>query len=125
MTMVSKFFAGVLLANAVPHGVSAVQGREFPSPFASPPGVGLSGPVTNAAWSAVNAVGGTALLGRGVAGTRDRAALLAGAVSMAFFLAYYFGRADEPAVEPADGAAVGPGPAAQEMQPPREIRTPA
>ena len=92
MTMVSKFFAGVLLANAVPHGVSAVQGRHFPSPFASPPGVGLSRPITNAAWSAANAVGGTALLGRGVAGPRDRAALLAGAVVMTVFLAHYFGK---------------------------------
>lgn len=105
MPLISKFFAGVLLVNAVPHGVSAVQGRSFPSPFASPPGVGLSGPVANAAWSAVNAAGGTALLGRSVTGPRDRAALLAGGISMGFFLAYYFGAPDRPAAGP-DASAI-------------------
>ncbi|MDN3903368.1 hypothetical protein [Arthrobacter sp. YD2] len=100
MTIVSKFFAGVLLANAVPHGVSAVQGKQFPTPFASPPGVGLSSPLANATWSALNAAGGAALLGGGVTGPRDRAALLAGTVSMGFFLAWYFGKADRPANGP-------------------------
>ncbi|MCC3275295.1 hypothetical protein LJ753_05365 [Arthrobacter sp. zg-Y20] len=119
MTMVSKFFAGVLLANAVPHGVSAVQGRQFPSPFASPPGVGLSGPVTNAAWSAVNAVGGAALLGRGGLDQRNRAAVTAGAVAMGFFLAHYFGKnSSHSATGTGTGAGTGadpvpgPGPAA-------------
>ncbi|WP_461169922.1 hypothetical protein [Arthrobacter sp. Z1-15] len=92
MPLVSRFFAGVLLANAVPHGVSAVQGKEFPTPFAAPPGVGLSSPVANAVWSSLNAAGGTALLGRTATGARERAAVLAGAVSMSIFLAYYFGK---------------------------------
>lgn len=93
MSLVSRFFAGVLLANAVPHGVNAVQGKEFPTPFASPPGVGLSSPLANALWSSLNAAGGAALLRRPATDTRERAAVLAGAISMSFFLAYYFGKA--------------------------------
>ena len=92
MSLVSRFFAGVLLANSVPHGVNAVQGKEFPTPFANPPGVGLSSPLANALWSSLNAAGGTALLGRSAPGGRERAAVLAGALSMSFFLAYYFGK---------------------------------
>ena len=92
MSTASRFFAGVLLANAVPHGVNAVQGKEFPTPFASPPGVGLSSPMANALWSSLNAAGGTALLGRSATDTRERAAVLAGAIAMSFFLAYYFGK---------------------------------
>ncbi|MDM7989518.1 hypothetical protein [Arthrobacter sp. zg-Y877] len=95
MPLVSRFLAGVLLANAVPHGVSAVQGRRFPTPFANPPGVGLSGPMANAAWSALNAAGGAALLGRTRAGSRDRIPTLAGALAMTFFLAHYFGKSPQ------------------------------
>lgn len=94
MSFTRNFLAGILLANAVPHGVSAVQGRRFPTPFATPPGVGLSGPLANAAWSAMNAAGGTALLTRTPAGGRERIPLLAGGITMGFFLAYYFGRAE-------------------------------
>jgi len=36
------FFGGVFLANAVPHYVSGMIGRPFQSPFAKPPGKGLS-----------------------------------------------------------------------------------
>lgn len=92
MSLATKFLAGVLLANAVPHGVSAVQGTRFPTPFATPPGVGLSGPMANAAWSALNAAGGAALLGQPAAGSRERASVVSGALAMSFFLAYYFGK---------------------------------
>ncbi|MCQ1995240.1 hypothetical protein [Arthrobacter sp. zg-Y1171] len=95
MPHVARFLAGVLLANAVPHGVSAVQGRRFPTPFANPPGVGLSGPVANAVWSALNAAGGVALLGRAPSGPRERISLLTGAVAMTFFLAHYFGKSPQ------------------------------
>lgn len=94
MTLVIRFLAGMLLANAVPHGISAVQGTRFPTPFATPPGVGLSSPLANAVWSAMNAAGGAALLGRKdtETGSRGRVPVLAGAVAMSFFLAYYFGK---------------------------------
>ncbi|MCC9204497.1 hypothetical protein [Arthrobacter sp. zg-Y769] len=95
MPLISRFFAGILLANAVPHGVSAVQGKRFPTPFANPPGVGLSGPMANALWSGLNAAGGVPLLGRTPAGPRERISLLTGAVAMSFFLAHYFGKAQD------------------------------
>ena len=55
---VSRFLAGALLVNAMPHFVSGVQGRPFPSPFASPPGKGLSSPVVNVSWGSANGVAG-------------------------------------------------------------------
>ena len=56
------FFGGVLLANFVPHFVSGVCGRSFPSPFASPPFRGLSSPAVNVLWGLVNLALGYALL---------------------------------------------------------------
>src|SRR5579863_8172706 len=53
---VAYFFSGAFLVNAVPHFVSGVSGRSFPSPFASPPGKGLSSPMVNVFWGALNAV---------------------------------------------------------------------
>ena len=60
----ARFFAGAFLANAVPHFVSGMQGRRFPSPFASPPGKGESSPMVNVIWGTVNAVVGYLLLYR-------------------------------------------------------------
>jgi hypothetical protein len=39
---VSYFFGGTFLANAIPHFVSGMLGRPFQTPFAKPPGKGLS-----------------------------------------------------------------------------------
>jgi len=36
--LAADFFGGAALLNAVPHLVSGVMGRRFPSPFAKPPG---------------------------------------------------------------------------------------
>ncbi|PJJ70952.1 hypothetical protein CLV46_0484 [Diaminobutyricimonas aerilata] len=90
--LVSRVIAGALLVNAVPHGVSGVQGRRFPSPLAHPPGRGLSAPTTNVIWSAANALAGAVLLRSGVHGRGERAAVAGGAVSMALLLAAWFGR---------------------------------
>lgn len=60
----ARFFAGAFLANAVPHFVSGVQGRPFPSPFASPPGRGESSSTVNVIWGAANAAVGYVLLYR-------------------------------------------------------------
>src|SRR5260370_17445584 len=51
---VSYFFGGAFLANAVPHFVNGVSGRPFQSPFASPPGEGLSSSTVNAPWGSFN-----------------------------------------------------------------------
>ena len=58
----ARFFAGAFLANTVPHFVSGVQGRPFPSPFASPPGKGESSPTVNVIWGTANAIVGYLLL---------------------------------------------------------------
>jgi hypothetical protein len=56
------FLGGVLLANFVPHFVSGVCGRSFPSPFARPPFRGLSSPAVNVLWGLVNLAAAYALL---------------------------------------------------------------
>jgi len=52
----TAFFAGMFLANAVPHFVNGVSGNPFPSPFADPPGKGLSAPIVNVLWGLFNIV---------------------------------------------------------------------
>jgi hypothetical protein len=47
----ASFFAGMFLANAIPHFVNGVSGDRFPTPFANPPGKGLSSPTVNVAWA--------------------------------------------------------------------------
>lgn len=56
------FFAGVFLANFVPHFVSGVLGRALQTPFASPPFRGLSSSRVNVLWGLCNLVVGYALL---------------------------------------------------------------
>jgi hypothetical protein len=56
------FVGGALLMNAVPHLVAGVMGRRFPSPFAKPPGKGLSSAVVNMTWGFGNLVGGYLLV---------------------------------------------------------------
>jgi len=61
---VARFFAGMFLANAIPHFVSGTQGRGFPSPFASPPGKGESSSMVNVIWGTANGAVGYLLLYR-------------------------------------------------------------
>lgn len=63
MTYILVFLAGALIANALPHLASGVRGEAFPTPFARPPGIGLSSPVVNAIWGCANLAVG-ALLAR-------------------------------------------------------------
>jgi hypothetical protein len=51
---IASFFAGMVLANAVPHFVHGISGNRFPTPFAHPPGKGLSSPTVNVIWSQFN-----------------------------------------------------------------------
>ena len=53
---ISYFFGGVFLANAIPHTVSGMMGRAFQSPFAKPPGEGLSSSTVNVLWGFLNAM---------------------------------------------------------------------
>ena len=59
---VSWFFGGAFLANAVPHFVSGMMGRSFQSPFAKPPGEGLSSSTVNVLWGAFNIAVGYVLI---------------------------------------------------------------
>ena len=59
---VAAFFAGAFLANVVPHFIHGVSGDAFPSPFASPPGKGLSSPLVNVLWACFNLLIGYVLL---------------------------------------------------------------
>ncbi len=54
--LVSYFFGGLLLANAVPHFVSGVMGEPFQTPFAKPPGKGFSSSTVNVLWGFANFV---------------------------------------------------------------------
>lgn len=56
------FFAGVFLANGVPHFVNGISGKRFQSPFASPPGVGESSPLVNVIWGLANLLIGFVLI---------------------------------------------------------------
>lgn len=60
--LVSYFFGGMFLANAVPHCVSGMMGRPFQSPFAKPPGRGLSSSTVNVLWGFFNVVIGYVLV---------------------------------------------------------------
>jgi len=53
---VAYLFGGVFLTNAIPHFVSGVMGRPFQSPFAKPPGQGLSSSTVNVLWGFFNLV---------------------------------------------------------------------
>jgi len=93
---VSYFFGGAFLANAVPHFVSGVSGHPFQSPFAHPPGEGLSSALVNVLWGFTNLVIGYLILAR--VGTvelrrwRDVIVAGVGALLMAVMLARGFGR---------------------------------
>jgi len=51
---IEAFFAGIFLANTVPHFIHGISGNKFPTPFAKPHGKGLSSPLTNILWANFN-----------------------------------------------------------------------
>jgi hypothetical protein len=92
----SYFFGGAFLTNAVPHFVSGVMGRPFQSPFASPPGEGLSSSTVNVLWGFFNLAVGYMLTFRvgefDLGSTEDVIALGLGILLMALLMARMFGR---------------------------------
>jgi hypothetical protein len=96
LSLVSYFFGGAFLTNAVPHLVSGVMGKPFQSPFAKPPGQGLSPSTVNVLWGFFNIVVGYVLVCRigdfGLRTTGDVLACGAGALLIALFSARHFGR---------------------------------
>jgi len=58
---IACFFAGMFLANFVPHFVHGISGDRFPTPFAHPPGKRLSSSTGNVVWALFNLVVGYVL----------------------------------------------------------------
>jgi hypothetical protein len=90
---VLEFLSGAFLTNAVPHFVQGVSGAPFQSPFASPPGVGESSPLSNVLWGFGNLVVGVLLLHHfWPQGTAGWIVVGAGALVMAIQLSLHFGK---------------------------------
>ena len=94
--LVSYFFGGIFLANAIPHFVSGMMGRSFQCPFAKPPGKGLSSSTVNVLWGFFNAVAGYLLVVRvgnfDLRSIRDLLALAVGALLISLQSARHFGQ---------------------------------
>ncbi len=92
----SYFFGGAFLVNAVPHFVNGIMGRPFQSPFAKPPGKGLSSSTVNAIWGSFNFVVSYLLIVRvgnfNLHSIKDVVALGLGAFLIAVFSARGFGK---------------------------------
>ena len=56
------FFGGAFVANFFPHFVEGVTGDMFPTPFADPPGQGMSSSTVNVLWALGNLAVGYYLL---------------------------------------------------------------
>ena len=92
------FFAGAFLANFVPHFIHGVSGNKFPSPFAKPPGKGLSSSTTNVLWSLFNLVIGFLLFNSGNISTAQPVTWLlvfAGVAAMSIMLGINFQQKDK------------------------------
>ena len=57
LDLVAYFFGGAFLTNAIPHVVAGLMGEPFQSPFAKPPGEGLSTSTVNILWGFFNLAG--------------------------------------------------------------------
>jgi hypothetical protein len=94
--LVSYFFGGIFLANAIPHFVAGTMGRPFQSPFAKPPGKGLSSSTVNVLWGFFNVVVGYLLVVRvgdfDLRSISDFGALAVGALLISLFSARNFGQ---------------------------------
>ena len=90
------FFGGAFLANTLPHLGNGISGRAFQSPFASPPGEGLSSSMVNVLWGFLNLAVGYLLVFRvgnfNLRRTQDVLVLGAGVLIMSLMLAHAFGR---------------------------------
>ena len=86
----------MFLTNAVPHWVSGLMGRPFQSPFAKPPGEGLSSSTVNVLWGIFNLIIGYVLLLRvgdfDVRSSEHMVAAGAGALVLSLVTARMFGR---------------------------------
>ena len=90
---IAVFFSGAFLANTVPHFIHGVSGDYFPSPFANPPGKGLSSPVVNVLWACLNLFIGYILLRVSKTSLQNRLSifvLFLGILAMSIQLSFVF-----------------------------------
>ena len=94
--LVSYFFGGAFLSNAIPHFASGSMGRAFQSPFAKPRGEGLSSSTVNVLWGVLNLAIAYVLICRvgdfDLRSTAQAATLGLGFLVMGLFAARHFGR---------------------------------
>ena len=94
--LLAYFFGGAFLANTIPHLVAGISGSPFQSPFASPPGEGLSSSMVNVLWGFFNLTVAYVLVVRigrvDLRQTKHVVVLGLGALLMALMLAWAFGR---------------------------------
>lgn len=93
----AAFFAGAFLTNVVPHFVSGISGDRFPTPFAKPPGKGLSSPTVNVVWALFNLIVGYVLFGIGKVSSGDYLILVvffAGIAAISIMLSGSFAKKD-------------------------------
>ena len=93
---IAYFFGGAFFVNAIPHFVMGVTGHPFQSPFAHPPGEGLSSSPVNVYWGSFNFLIAYLLLARvgnfELRKTVPVALAALGGLAMAVMLANAFGR---------------------------------
>ena len=77
LKLVEAFVSGFALANFVPHFVNGISGNPFPTPFANPPGKGLSSPLLNTVWGLLFLVIGALLFHGGNVASGETASLVA------------------------------------------------
>src|ERR1700753_2661232 len=95
LSLLSYFFGGLFLGNAIPHLASGMMGRPFQSPFATPRGEGLSSSTGNVVLGFFNLVVSYLLVCRvgdfDLHATVDVVPLALGMALIALFCARHFG----------------------------------
>ena len=92
---IACFFAGAFLTNVVPHFIYGISGDRFPTPFAHPPGKGLSSPTVNVVWALFNLLVGYILFRAGKLSNGDTSAIIVfftGIVAMSIMLSVRFAK---------------------------------
>ncbi len=92
------FFAGAFLANVVPHFVHGISGNKFPTPFAKPPGKGLSSATVNVVWALFNLLVGYMLVKAGQVSTDSPLSLILlfmGIAAISIMLSIHFQQKDK------------------------------
>ena len=94
---IACLFAGGFFANVVPHFIHGISGDRFPTPFAHPPGKGLSSAPVNMVWALFNLVCGSLLFRFGHVSGGDMRRLViffAGIAALSIMMSVQFQKKD-------------------------------